>query len=82
MTLFVLRTLILQTRMRSHPVLAWAFAGRLCDKYHNLISWLISRGYEVQVEKLVYHGTHHIGDQRMLKQVGFLKKPSLAVYNF
>ena len=20
--------------------LAWAFAGRLCDKYHNLISWL------------------------------------------
>ena len=21
--------------------LAWAFAGRLCDKYHNLVSWLI-----------------------------------------
>ena len=21
--------------------LAWAFAGRLCDKYHNLLSWLI-----------------------------------------
>ena len=21
--------------------LAWAFAGRLCDKYHNLMSWLI-----------------------------------------
>ena len=20
--------------------LAWAFAGRLCDKYHNLMSWL------------------------------------------
>ena len=20
--------------------LAWAFAGRLCDKYHNLVSWL------------------------------------------
>ena len=19
---------------------AWAFAGRLCDKYHNLMSWL------------------------------------------
>ena len=66
--------LILQTRMRSHPVgldiwflvgpfvyfhtlcvrtvkalvrlcrLAWAFAGRLCDKYHNLMmmSWLKS----------------------------------------
>ena len=57
--------LILQMRMRSHPVgldvwflvgyfvyfrtscvrtakaLAWAFAGRLCDKYHNLMSWLI-----------------------------------------
>ena len=68
---FVLRKLIHQTRMRSHPValdvwffvrpfvylhtwcvgtakalvrlrrLAWAFAGRLCDKYHNLMSWLI-----------------------------------------
>ena len=25
-------------RMRG---LAWAFAGRLCDKYHNLMSWLI-----------------------------------------
>ena len=22
--------------------LAWAFAGRLCVKYHNLMSWLIS----------------------------------------
>ena len=22
--------------------LAWAFAGRLCDRYHNLMSWLIS----------------------------------------
>ena len=21
--------------------LAWAFAGRICDKYHNLVSWLI-----------------------------------------
>ena len=70
--LFVLRKLILQTRMRSHPVgidvwylvrpfvyfntscvrtakalaklhrcaVAWAFAGHLCDKYHNLMSWL------------------------------------------
>ena len=74
MALFVLRKLILQMRMRSHPVglldlffgrtlrllpyfmcansegsggtaqmrrLARAFAGRLCDKYHNLMSWLI-----------------------------------------
>ena len=73
MALFVLRKLILQMRMRSHPVgldvwlfgqtirqlpylmcvnsegsgesarmrrLAWAIAGRLCDKYHNLMSWL------------------------------------------
>ena len=73
MALFVLRKLILQTCMRSHPVwlevcffgrslillpyfmcansegsgetarmrrLAWAFAGRLYDKYHNLMSWL------------------------------------------
>ena len=73
MVLFILRKLILQTRMPSHPVgldvwflvgpfnyfhtlcmrtakalvrlwmgrLAWAFAGRLCAKYHNLMSWLI-----------------------------------------
>ena len=64
--LFVLRKLILQMRMRSHPIdvwirllpyiicansegsgeiarmrmLAWAFAGRLCHKCHNLMSWL------------------------------------------
>ena len=25
-------------RMRSF---AWAFAGRICDKYHNLMSWLM-----------------------------------------
>ena len=25
--------------VRMH-MLAWAFAGRLCDKYHNLMSWL------------------------------------------
>ena len=73
MAFFVLRKLILQTRMSSHPVgarclifgrtlrlllyfmcansegsgdparmpkFAWAFAGRLYDKYHNLLSWL------------------------------------------
>ena len=26
--------------------LAWAFAGRLCDKYHNLMSWLIVKEKE------------------------------------
>ena len=63
MVLFVLRKLILQTPMRSHPVgldvwflvgpftysilhvceqqrIAWTFVGHLCDKYHNLMSWL------------------------------------------
>ena len=25
----------------STSILAWAFACRLCDKYHNLLSWLI-----------------------------------------
>ena len=73
MELFVLHKLILETRMRNHPVgldvwifgwtlrllpyfmcanskgsgetarmcrLAWALAGRLCDKYHNLMNWL------------------------------------------
>ena len=76
MVLFVLRKLILQTRMRSHPIngarslnfgrtlcvfpyficansegsgetvqmcrLAWAFVGRLFDKYHNLMGWLLN----------------------------------------
>ena len=61
MALFVLRKLILQTRMLSHPVgqvdvwflfepfvyfhtlCVWTTkaAGRLCDKYHNLMSWFI-----------------------------------------
>ena len=56
-----LRKLILQMRIRSHPVgldvmwgnsegsgetvrmcrLAWAIARRLCDKYYNLMSWLL-----------------------------------------
>ena len=49
MVLFVFRKLILQTRMRTHPIrldfwsgpfVYWAVAGRLCDKYHNLMSWL------------------------------------------
>ena len=72
MALFILRKLILQTRVRSDTMeldvcffcrtlrllpyfmcansegssatarmrrLAWAFADRLCDKYHNLMSW-------------------------------------------
>ena len=52
MVLFVLRKLIFQTRMCANSegsgetarihMLVWAFAGRLCDKYHNLISWLNS----------------------------------------
>ena len=29
--------------------LAWAFAGRLCDKYHNLMSWL---KYSIVIPKL------------------------------
>ena len=61
MVLCVLRKLILQTRMRSHPVgldvwrlvglfiyfhtlrlwTAKALAISICDKYHNLMSWLI-----------------------------------------
>ena len=80
MALFVLHKLILQKRMRSHPVgldvwflvgpfiyfhpswgwtamaLAWAFAGRLCDKYHNLMSWLKSRSC---LHDLVVSGTLH-----------------------
>ena len=86
MALFVLRKLILQTHMRSHPVgldvwlfgqthrllpyfvcansegsgetarmrrLACAFAGRLCDKYHNLMSWLICRFVYILFEQQI-----------------------------
>ena len=55
MARFVLRKLILQSRMRSHPVwldvwilvgpFVWAFAGRLCDKYHNLMSFFYSSSW-------------------------------------
>ena len=32
--------------------LAWAFAGRPCDKYHNLISWIIySKSYTILAVK-------------------------------
>ena len=35
-------TSCVRTAKALHPrSLAWAFAGRLCDKYHNLMSWLI-----------------------------------------
>ena len=29
--------------------LAWAFVGRLCDKYHNLMSWLIYKGWSINL---------------------------------
>ena len=89
--LFILRKLILQTRMRSYPVgldvwflvrplmyfhttrvrtakalarmrrLAWAIAGCLCDKYHNLMSWLIYFKILIFVEEnghKVFEGIH------------------------
>ena len=34
-----MRTTKALARLQMHR-LAWAFAGRLCDKYHNLMSWL------------------------------------------
>ena len=39
MVVSFLRKLIFQTRI-TDAQLAWTFAGRLCDKYHNLMSWL------------------------------------------
>ena len=43
-TLFCNKTILLSTvllRKMQRMQLAWAFAGRLCDKHHNLMSWLI-----------------------------------------
>ena len=31
--------------------LAWAFLGRLCDKYHNLMSWQYGNSYRKRAEK-------------------------------
>ena len=39
--------------------LAWAFSGRLCDKYHNLISWLTSC--------LVHFYWYHIDEQHFFQ---------------
>ena len=74
MVLFVLRKLILQmlpyfmcansegsdetARMRR---LAWAFAGRLCDKYHNHMSWLnLFPNCEQKATSLWYHWLYRI----------------------
>ena len=38
--------------------LAWAFAGCLCDKYHNLMSWLIS---------IVDHNRHGLSIRKLVK---------------
>ena len=36
--------------------IAWAFAGRLCDKYHNLMSWL---NYNAMTQnKCIVKGSH------------------------
>ena len=32
--------------------LAWAFTGRLCDKYHNLMSWLKWSTHHIETVKL------------------------------
>ena len=82
MALFVLRKLILQTRMCKHPegLDVWFLVGpfvyfhilcvrtakalanstdaqaRLCDKYHNLMSWLISAFYKTGG---IYESTFH-----------------------
>ena len=42
-------TLCVQTVMRR---LAWAFAGRLCGKYHNLMSWL--NKCQTEVDGFIY----------------------------
>ena len=76
MAFFILRKLILQTRMRSHSVgldvwfsvgsfvyfhtlcvrtakaLGDYFAGRLGDKYHNLMNWLICQMRKTHYLKL------------------------------
>ena len=38
--------------------LAWAFAGRLCDKYHNLMSWLKSASFRRRVFAYYHDMTH------------------------
>ena len=33
--------------------LAWAFASRLCDKYHNLMSWLIQLNSKIKSQSFI-----------------------------
>ena len=103
MVLFVLRKLILQTCMRSHPVgldvwfLVWlliyfhtscvqtanskssgetarmrrltgAFLVRLCEKYHNLMSWLICSFYL----PVIYTSMLECSSERSLLDLGVL----------
>ena len=43
--------------------LAWALAGRLCDKYHNLMSWLIN-SWAASSE----FGTYRLCEQRRFRR--------------
>ena len=40
--------------------LAWAFAGHLCDEYHNLMSWLKGLRYTLKYHTYacLWHGKH------------------------
>ena len=50
-------------------LLAWAFAGRLCDKYYNLMSWLIYRliNYDLQLQ-----WTHYLDEPGWCKHHYFV----------
>ena len=50
--------------------LAWAFAGRLCDKYHNLMSWLILFQW------------HHLGVCKAYDAISAYKPPKQLLDTF
>ena len=59
-----------QCRLR----LAWPFAGRLCDKYHNLMSWL---NYKMKASSLVcLFSRTHIKDNKQFQKHIAVYEPS------
>ena len=91
MAVFILHKLILQRQMHSRPVwfldgpfvyfhTSWAFPGCLCDKYHNLMSWLISSYVVCKREQYLKRPQLHTGFFTVLQKFAICLQ--LFVYLF
>ena len=57
--------------------LVWAFTGRLCDKYHNLMSCL---KYEKHSDTWTNWTTSHENVSKMLKYISMIKEKDKKQY--